>query len=574
MQEQTGWARVWAERARVIWGGVALAGAIDRAARIRGDAVAVEVTEPLSLPGFSMETWSYRDLARFVGRACAVLREAGVVPGERVVIYTGNALNAPLLALAAIRCGAQAVPINHKASADEVSYILRDSGAATLIVDPETVAGAAEAIGEAPAVVRVLVSAGARGGAAQGRDALQGEVAPEVLVIDLAARMLEPLPIGAPAEVSDDAVCAIFYTSGTTGSPKGAMLTSASLMQGAGAIMALPRLRSYRVLIALPAAHIMGFAATLLPILGGVVVRRWARFDAEAIRDELASGEVDAFLGVPSMYQLLVRAGATERELSGVKLFMSAADVMPGELIRDFKRVGRLVSLGPVQIPAAFVEVYGSVELSGAAMVRLSLPWMAPASGGFVGIPLPGYRVRIVDDQGRRVRPGEVGELQVRGPGLLRGYLGRGGGGAIVEGGWLRTGDLASRTWLGMVRFVGRDKDVIKSGGYSVFPAEIETRLQEHPAVEIAAVVGVPHPTLGAVPAAAVVLSEGRGEAELEGVTRWIGERVASYKAPRAIVAMVREELPYGPTGKIKKRLLSEVLSDRLRQVDEAGDRG
>jgi acyl-CoA synthetase (AMP-forming)/AMP-acid ligase II len=218
--------------------------------------------------------------------------------------------------------------------------------------------------------------------------------------------------------------------------------------------------------------------------------------------------------------------------------------------------------LGGKGIPALFVEAYGSVELSGAAMVRISPPFLHPTQGGFVGWPLPGYSVRIVDDAGVEVSPGVVGELLMKGPGVLRGYHGRDEAtGATVQEGWLRTGDMASRGRTGAVSFAGRQKDVIKSGGYSVFPAEIETKLLEHPEVTKAAVVGVSHPTKGQVPVAVICLEPG-SDVEPDHIREWIAAKVARYKAPRRVVVIDEADLPYGPTGKILKRVLADAIDD------------
>ncbi len=535
--------KAW-QRAKVSWQGTTMAELTDTLGTAREGATAFTLAEPLGLEGFTREVWTFGDVADFVGcSATVLLRQGGVMPGERVVICTRNLIDQPLLTLAVMRCGAVAVPLNHQLRAREIRFIVEDCRARTMIVDREVwddVVGpalAAGALGKGPE--RVLIT---------------GDGAPTssaVEVVGLWSEIAKVQRAAAPVPVDPEGVCAVMYTSGTTGFPKGAMLTHRSLLRQSSALTMAPEM-PHALLSALPMAHIMGLGAFVAMLCSGIPMVYLARFQAAQVLEWLESGQVDAFLGVPSMYQALVEAGALERDLSAVGIFASAADVMPGDLIAQFKRAGRSFKAGPVQVPAVFVEVYGSVELSGPAMVRISPPWLEPAQGGFIGWPLPGIKVRVLDDQGRELPVGEVGELWVHSKGALQGYLGREEATReALQQGWFRTGDLAARTWTRALRFVGREKDVIKSGGFSVFPAEIETILLLHPAVEKAVVVGVQHARRGAVPVAFVC-----GEVSLEAIEDWLSGRVARYKQPWDFVGLAPEELPYGATGKVKKTVL------------------
>jgi acyl-CoA synthetase (AMP-forming)/AMP-acid ligase II len=540
------------ERARALWGGFGIGEAVARAARLRPHAHALTVASPLDLRGFEGREWTTQDVARFVEQASAALElRCGVKEGQRVAVCAGNSVAQPLLCLAAMRLGAQAVPLNHQMKADELRYIIEDCGAQTLIADgrlwEEVARPALEGEGLGGCLERVLVTGPApQVGEARGVrvQALWGELGGRLPAL--------------PARASGDEVCGIFYTSGTTGFPKGAMLTGESLLSGMAWALAIPGGGPRSLLCALPMAHIMGFATFLGAILGGARLVYLDRFKAREVSDWLASGEVDAFLGVPSMYQMLEADGALGRDLRGVKVFASAADVMPGGLIARFKAAGSLLGLGPARVPAVFVEAYGSVELGGAAMLRVSPPWVSPDEGGFVGWPLPGVKVEVRDEAGAALPEGQVGELWVQAGGVLRGYWGKEEATReTVQGGWLKTGDLASKERLGVVRFAGREKDVIKSGGYSVFPAELEAKLLEHPEVARAVVFGVEHPQKRFVPAAAVCLRPGAraSEEELQG---WIGARVARYKVPARVFVVEPEALPQGATGKVLKRQLQE----------------
>jgi acyl-coenzyme A synthetase/AMP-(fatty) acid ligase len=263
------------------------------------------------------------------------------------------------------------------------------------------------------------------------------------------------------------------------------------------------------------------------------------------------------FIGVPAMYRMLLEAGAEQRDLSSVHLWGSGADAMPAELAATFKRLGstaRLPIIGPIG-EASFFEGYGMVESGGGAAVKASPPCLSVGLGESLGFPLPGYRFRVVDEHGDDVGAGQVGELLLKGPGVTRGYWGdpAGTGAMLTDDGWLRSGDLARKGVLGTVVFAGRQKDVIKNGGYSVYALEVERVLEDHPDVLEAAVVGVPDGRLGEVPCAAVRLAAGATVGP-DGLIEWAADRLAEYKTPRHIVVL--DELPRTGTRKVQKREL------------------
>jgi acyl-CoA synthetase (AMP-forming)/AMP-acid ligase II len=293
----------------------------------------------------------------------------------------------------------------------------------------------------------------------------------------------------------------------------------------------------------------------------GVPVWFLPRFDGEAVLDAIEERRATLFVGVPAMYRLLEEAGAAERDLRSVRLWISGADAMPGDLARRFKGYGATATLpvvGPVG-EALFAEGYGMVEVAGGVAAKVSPPLLGVGLGDSLGLPLPGYRFRVVDDDGAEVGRGQEGELLIRGPGLLRGYWGDPGAteGLVTDDGWLRTGDLARRGLLGTAVFAGRKKDVILNGGYTVYAKEVEAALEEHPEVAEAGVTALPDERQGEVPAAAVRLVEGATVTTDELVT-WIGERIADYKAPRRIVAVA--ELPRTGTQKIRRKELAALF--------------
>jgi len=418
-----------------------------------------------------------------------------------------------LLCLAVSRAGGLAVPVNPRMRPEEVDHVVADSGAALVIGDPAEV-----------------------------------EDRP-------------PLERAAPAHRGD--VAALFYTSGTTGKPKGVRLTHRALLgpMVRGALYP-SALRRDEAVVALPVAHIMGFGSLLGLACAGIPAYVLPRFRPLDVLDAIERRRATMFVGVPAMYRLMLEAGAEQRDLSSIRVWASGADAMPVDLARRFKRMGSTVRLplcGDVG-EAAFVEGYGMVELGGGAAAKVSPPFADLPFADTLGFPLPGHRLKVVDDEGEEVGPGQVGELWVKGPGILEGYHNapEATAQAVTPDGWLRTGDLARRAAFGTVAFAGRKKDVIKSGGYSVYALEVERCLEQHPDVLEAVVIGLPDDRLGEVPAAVVRLASGARSTGAE-ILAWAGERVADYKAPRHL--RVVDALPRTGTEKVQKRRLLDLFA-------------
>src|SRR6185436_6016871 len=236
-------------------------------------------------------------------------------------------------------------------------------------------------------------------------------------------------------------------------------------------------------------------------------------------------------------------------------------DAMPGDLARRFKGYGATATLpvlGPVG-EAAFVEGYGMVETGGGVATKISPPLLPVGLGDSLGIPMPGYRFRVVGDDGEDVGRGQEGELWVRGRGKVEGYWGspEATGELVTEDGWIRTGDLARRGILGTAVFAGRKKDVIINGGYTVYSREVEAALEDHPDVVEAGVTGSPDDRRGEVPVAAVRLSDGASVTGDE-LVDWARERLSDYKAPRRIVVV--DELPKTGTQKVRRQELLDLF--------------
>ena len=494
-------------------GDLVLGDVLERLARHNGDRRLVEEA-PRSddEPGLAL---TYAQAAKRVRRWAGGIA-ARVEPGDRVVVATPNGYEMLLLSLAASRAGAMPVPVNDSLTAGELDHVIRNSDARLVL------RRAAEVDGEAP--------------------------------------LAESFP------ADPKATAALFYTSGTTGKPKGVELTHRSLVGSLGRAGAVPPALTgrFEAVLALPVAHIMGFAALLGLACAGVPVYFLPRFNPVKVLDAIEQRRAAGFIGVPAMYRMLLEAGAESRDLKSVRFWGAGADAMAPDLARRFKKLGATASLPVVGAvgEATFFEGYGMVELGGGAAAKISPPLLGIGLGSDAfGFPLPGFSFRVVDPEtGEPVGAGRSGELWIKGPGVTKGYWGdaEATAGAVTEDGWLRTGDLARLGPLGTVLFEGRAKDVVKVGGYSVYALEVERAVEEHPDVLEAAVVPVPDDRRGEVPGCVVRLRAGAALDE-EALTAHAAERLAKYKVPAAWRAV--DELPRTGTNKVKRRELVELFT-------------
>ena len=436
-------------------------------------------------------------------------------PGDRVVIATPNGYEQFLLTLAVSRAGRLPAPVNGQMARGEIDHVVADSGASLVIHSADDVASDDR--------------------------------------------------FGPPIAADPKSIAALFYTSGTTGKPKGAELTHAGLLGGMSMVAIVPtELHRDELVVALPVAHIYGFAIVVGAACAAVPVHFLSHFNPVAVLDAIEQRRATIFAGVPAMYRMLEEAGAADRDLKSIRLWISGADAMPPDLAHRFKRMGASATLPFIGSwgEAIFAEGYGMVETAGGVAIRVSPPMVPAALGGSVGMPLPGVHFKVVDEAGEEVSMGGVGELWLTGPGVLKGYHGspEASAGALTDDGWLRTGDLARRGPLGIINFEGRKKDVIKRGGYSVYAVEVEQTLEDHPSVLEAAVVAAPDQRDGEVPVAAVRIAEGT---TLEGLDlgAWVADRLSRYKQPVRYVAV--DTLPRTGTNKVQRRdVLALITKD------------
>lgn len=509
-----------------------LANLLDELLPLRANRVVSWSPELAEPDGTPRPEQRFSDLYREVGALCHFLvEEAGLRRGDRVAIYKTNDIHYFRWFLAVIRAGGIAVPINPLLTLPELRSIVSRCGASTLVTDNVT-------------FERTI---GSRDSLAVRHWIQSGFEAPLDGFHRLSADWLQAPP-PPPALISPTDTVAIFHTSGTAGFPKGAMLSSQALLASrAIGLLSAPLMagRKARALFCLPWAHIMAVSTALYGLLAGVPAHFMSRFEAQAAVEAIERYKLSIVVGVPTMFIRLLNASPSRESLSSVRLWVSASDHLPAAYRR------RLLQYGGV-----FINAYGMVELGGVVMFGVDARFLPV--GGELCLPIPPFRVRVADESGQPARPGRVGECQVRGPGVTGSYWGDSQqGSSLAPGGWFRTGDLAVRNRFGLVRLVGRAKDVIKYGGYTIMPGEVEEVLHSHPAILRAAVVGIPHADKGEEPLAVVECRSESPPAEEE-LRSWCRQRLASYKIPRRIHMVEAGALPQGVTEKVLKRVLRE----------------
>jgi len=462
---------------------------------------------------------SYSQLRDAAGRAAALLSSLGVEPGDRVGVMLPNVPAFPIVFYGALAAGAVVVPMNPLLKNREVAHYVGDSGAKVVFAWHQAAAEAAK---------------GAAGTGAQVLEVDQPDL--HTLLAGLA-----PAPSMAGQAGDDDAV--ILYTSGTTGTPKGAELTHANLIRNAelAAATMLNAGPGDVTMGCLPLFHVFGLTCALnATIIGGGTLTLLPRFEAGKALEIIGRDQVTIFEGVPTMHAAMLHHQAhASADTSSLRTCISGGAAMPLEIMRGFEQT----------FGCMILEAYGLSETSPVASFNHPDRVRKPGS---IGTPMEGVEMRVVDADGVEPPHGEDGEIAIRGHNIMKGYWGKPEATAeAIPDGWFRTGDLAKADAGGYFFIVGRAKDLIIRGGYNVYPREIEEVLHEHQAVAEVAVIGIPHAELGEEVGAAVQLKPGATAtpAELRAFAR---ERVAAYKYPRH-VWLVRE-LPKGSTGKILHR--------------------
>ncbi len=484
----------------------------------------------------ALGTITYGDLRAGAGAWAAALASWGLKPGGRVALYLGNRPEQVAAYLGILLGGGAMVPVNTEYRARELSHILADSGARLCVTDSSGRAEVERAMDGAPLEGVVVLPQEPGGLPGTLEDAPErffwGGTWPEM-----------------PGHVPDQ-VAIIAYTSGTTGRSKGAMLSHGNLAANARAICdAWGWTSSDRLLLTLPLFHVHGLCVGVNgTLLAGAALDLRPRFEASEVYDALLGGEHTMFFGVPTMYSRLVAEAERRSERPPpLRLYVSGSAPLPRETSLAFQE----------HFGIAILERYGMTE----TIMNLTNPLVGDRRPGTVGRPFPGQEARVVHPDTRRPQPdGEVGEIQVRGPNVFLGYWRRPDATAEVfpGGGWFNTGDVGRRSGDGYFTIEGRAKELIISGGFNVYPREVEEVLATHPGVAEVAVVGRPDPDLVEAVVAAVVPATGvelDREALAEELVALCRDELASFKKPRRVVFL--DSLPRNALGKVQKHQIN-----------------
>jgi malonyl-CoA/methylmalonyl-CoA synthetase len=494
--------------------------------------VALRDAFPADLDGLAIETdsglrYTWRDLDRATAMIANLLASLDLPEGARVAVQTEKSVEALMLYLATLRAGYVYLPLNTAYQQAELAYFIENA-------EPSVVVCTSRNFGW---VSKLAFKSGAR--------------AVYTLDDDRTGTLLERAAVQSdvhePARKSADDLAAILYTSGTTGRSKGAMLTHGNLLSNALTLKDYWDWQPGDVLVhALPIFHVHGlFVASHGALLNGSRMIWLAKFDPRTVISYLPRATV--FMGVPTLYvRLLNEPGFTREACANMRLFISGSAPLLIETFNEFRqRTGHTI-----------LERYGMSET-----IMLTSNPCRPADGerigGTVGMPLPGVGVRVVDDQGRACPAGEIGNVQVRGPNVFKGYwrMPEKTKEEFTGDGWFKTGDVGRFDERGYLTIVGRSKDLIISGGYNVYPAEVESYINEMPGVAESAVVGVPHPDFGEA-VIAIVVGKSGATLDPDAITASLKGSIANFKVPKRV--FIVDELPRNTMGKVQKNLLRQ----------------
>jgi malonyl-CoA/methylmalonyl-CoA synthetase len=487
-----------------------------------------EDSERIFLQGVGTPETSYGEFLQMAARLANSLAKTGVEPGDRVAVQVRKSVEALALYAACVKAGAVFLPLNTGYMATEIDYFVNDAGARLLVCDPAAASALEPVAKSADAALLTL------GGAGDGT---------------LAELMAGQPETFSPIDRGTDDLAAILYTSGTTGRSKGAMLTHRNLLSNAEALIEYWRFTGDDVLLhALPIFHTHGlFVATNVIVLAGGSMIFQPGFDVNAVIAALP--RATTMMGVPTFYTRLLADARFDRKLvEHMRLFTSGSAPLLAETHIAFEeRTGHRI-----------LERYGMTETN----MNTSNPYDGERRAGTVGFPLPGVELRICDPEtGKEVAKGDIGVIEVRGPNVFKGYwnMPEKTKEEFRDDGFFITGDLAHYDEDGYVQIVGRAKDLIISGGYNIYPKEVELLIDDLPGVVESAVIGVPHPDFGEG-VVAVVVPESNGSFNEQAIMDAIREKVARFKQPKRIFSI--DELPRNTMGKVQKNELRKTYSD------------
>ena len=463
-----------------------------------------------------------------VAQIAHAMTALGLKPGDRVAAQIAKSPEALALYGACVQAGLVFLPLNTAYTVDELTYFIDNSGAALIVCDAKSEATLAPVAAKLGAQVVTLN--------ADGSGSLSDRAAGHPESFDTVAR-------------SDEDLAAFLYTSGTTGRSKGAMLTQANLLSNAVTLTQYWRFTDADILLhALPIFHTHGlFVASNVTLLAGGAMIFLPKFDLDAMIAWMP--KATAMMGVPTFYtRLLDDARFTGELTKHMRLFISGSAPLLAETHVQFEtRTGHRI-----------LERYGMTETN----MNTSNPYDGDRRAGTVGFPLPGVELKVTDpDSGKTLPDGEVGQIEVRGPNVFKGYwqMPEKTAAELRDDGFFITGDLGKIDEDGYVHIVGRNKDLIISGGYNIYPKEIELVLDEQPGVLESAVIGVPHPDFGETVLGIIVPEKGAAP-DLDAMMAAVSQALARFKHPRKLI--LRDELPRNTMGKVQKNILRDEFGD------------
>ncbi|WP_432358975.1 long-chain-fatty-acid--CoA ligase [Sporosarcina sp. UB5] len=470
------------------------------------------------------ESITYKVLQNQVNQFSDMLVAKGIKKGDKVALVLGNCSEFVIAYFGVLRTGAVVVPINPIYTDSEVYYILENSQA-TMVITHQSLEERFSALN---VKLRNLTSI--------------------LYTENFESLLQETYPSHAPAAVNEQDLAVILYTSGTTGKPKGAMLTHRNMVSNAHSISELTATTEEDIMVTvLPIFHVFCMTVCMnVPLSAGAAMLIIPKFAPKEILDAVETEKATLFAGVPTMYSYLLQLPRESAyKFATIRLCLSGGASLPVEVLQNFEE----------KFNVKICEGFG---LSETAPVTAFNPVDGVRKSGSVGVDIPGVTNKVVNPEGQEVPRGEVGELIVKGPNVMMGYLGMPEEtAAALKDGWFYTGDLAKMDEEGYVFIIDRMKDMILSGGYNVYPREVEEVLYEHPEIVEAAVIGVPHTEFGESVKAFVVSSSPALTAE--SVIEHCQIKLAKYKVPREVEFL--QELPKNTTGKILRRSLRETIS-------------
>ena len=474
---------------------------------------------------FLNQSKTYAELDKLVDSAASGLSAAGITKGDRVALMLGNCPEFVIAYFGILRAGAVVVPINSAYTTGEISYILSNSQAKALIAHSSLEATISPLREKLENLKMVIYT-----------DSIESEWSWESLIHDQIEKLESP-------SIGEEDLAVILYTSGTTGKPKGAMLSHRNLASNTASMSQLTEFTEEdRVIAVLPMFHVFCIATCInIPIACGASIVIVPKFSPTEVINTIRRENATIFAGVPTMFSFLLQVpGAKAEDFSSIRACFSGGASIPVELLHRFEEKYKVHVL----------EGYG---LSETAPVTAFNPLRGTRKTGSVGIDIPDVKNKVVEPDGIEVPRGEIGELIVKGPNVMLGYLGMPEATAsALKDGWFYTGDLARMDEEGYIYIVDRKKDMILVGGYNVYPREVEEVLYQHPAIVETAVVGIPDTEYGEIVKAFVVTND--EGITMEEILYFCQDKLAKYKLPKQVEFM--KELPKNSTGKILRRAL------------------